>query len=183
MQERRKEEYLSEHSQCSDKDFSTNDEHNMFSDDGTIGSGEYTESEKYSQDPVVMVPPTDSRSEMAEISSLLSLAMPMANVNFLVNEGGGKDEAVAIEVRPRERQFRVCKTQNCIVWEWWEELKFTFTLYSTFPPLFVHLRRVGHLLPSGALSSCGCNPARSASTSSRWTVKSWSARSSTAARH
>ena len=107
MQERRKEEYSSEHSQCSDKDFSTNDEHNMFSDDGPIGSGESTEDEKYSQDPVVMVPPTNSRSEMVEISSLLSLTMPMANVNFLVNEGGGKDEAVAIEVRPRERQFRV----------------------------------------------------------------------------
>ena len=47
------------------------------------------------------------RSEMAEVSSLLSLAMPMANVNFLVDEGQGKDDAVAIEVRPRERLFRV----------------------------------------------------------------------------
>ena len=45
---------------------------------------------------------------MAEVSSLLSLAMPMANVGFLVDEGGGRDsQAVAIEVRPRERLFKV----------------------------------------------------------------------------
>ena len=44
-------------------------------------------------------------SEMAEVSSLLSLAMPMANVNFLVDEGG-KDDPVAIEARPRERLFK-----------------------------------------------------------------------------
>ena len=40
-------------------------------------------------------------TELAEVSSLLSLAMPAANVNFL-SRG---DEAVAIEVRPRERLF------------------------------------------------------------------------------
>ena len=43
-----------------------------------------------------------------KVSSLLSLAMPMANVGFLVDEGGGRDsQAVAIEVRPRERLFKV----------------------------------------------------------------------------
>ena len=55
------------------------------------------------QDPPVMAP--SFGSEMAEVSSLLSLAMPMANVNFLVDEGG-KDDPVAIEVRPRERLFK-----------------------------------------------------------------------------
>ena len=45
-------------------------------------------------------------SELAEASSLLSLAMPAANVNFLLREDGGGDEAaVAIEVRPRRRVF------------------------------------------------------------------------------
>ena len=89
------------------KDPSTNDEYSKFSNDDSSDNGEPTENGKYSQDPLVMVPPTSSRSEMAEVSSLLSLAMPMANVNFLVDEGGGPDEAVAIEVRPRERLFRV----------------------------------------------------------------------------
>ena len=95
------EKYSSEH----DQDCSTNDEHYKLSDDGPSGNGESSDNGKYSQDPLVMAMLTSSRSEMVEVSSLLSLAMPMANVNLLVNEGGGKDEAVAIEVRPRERQF------------------------------------------------------------------------------
>ena len=60
-----------------------------------------------SQKHMVIETSASLRSEMAEVSSLLSLAMPMANVNFLVEEGKGKDHTVAIEVRPRERLFRV----------------------------------------------------------------------------
>ena len=44
-------------------------------------------------------------SELAEASSLLSLAMPAANVNFLSREDGDVEAAVAIEVRPRRRLF------------------------------------------------------------------------------
>ena len=43
---------------------------------------------------------------LSSASSSLT-AMPMANVNFLVDEGEGKDDVVAIEVRPRERLFKV----------------------------------------------------------------------------
>ena len=46
-------------------------------------------------------------SELAEASSLLSLAMPAANVNFLSSEDGDVEAAVAIEVRPRRRLFTV----------------------------------------------------------------------------
>lgn len=42
---------------------------------------------------------------MAEVSSLLSLSLPTANVSFLV-DSDKENEAVAIEVRPRQRPFR-----------------------------------------------------------------------------
>ena len=42
---------------------------------------------------------------MAEVSSLLSLSLPNTNVGFLVD--ADKDtEAIAVEVRPRQRPFR-----------------------------------------------------------------------------
>ena len=72
-----------------------------------MGNGGSVESRIESQQHTVIETSTSLRSEMAEVSSLLSLAMPMANINFLVDEGQGKDDAVAIEVRPRERLFRV----------------------------------------------------------------------------
>ena len=65
------------------------------------------ESSIESQKHTVIETSASLRSEMGEVSSLLSLAMPMANVNFLVDEGKGKDDTVAIEVRPRERLFKV----------------------------------------------------------------------------
>ena len=67
--------------------------------------------------PLVAIPRDSSKSGMTEVASLLSLAMPMANINFLVDEGGGKDEAVAIEVRPKERLFRVSLQSQCRDWE------------------------------------------------------------------
>ena len=43
---------------------------------------------------------------LAEVSSLLSIAMSGANVGLLHGEEGeGQDDAVAIEVRPRARGF------------------------------------------------------------------------------
>ena len=47
----------------------------------------------------------DIYAELSEVSSLLSLAMPSANVNVLADEGL-EDEAVAIEVRPKGRPFK-----------------------------------------------------------------------------
>ena len=104
MQERK---FSSEHSKFSNEHSNYSDDYLKYSNNDSSAKDEPTENGKVSQDPLVMVPTTSSRSEMAEVSSLLSLAMPMANVNFLVDEGGGKDEAVAIEVRPRERLFKV----------------------------------------------------------------------------
>ena len=45
--------------------------------------------------------------ELAEVSSLLSLAMPAANVDSLSSKADGEAAAAAaaIEVRPRERTF------------------------------------------------------------------------------
>ena len=85
-------------------EYSIGYEENSNCDDNHVSA---TENCKESKDPPMMVPSSNSRSEMAEVSSLLSLAMPTANVNLLVDEGGGKDEAVAIEVRPKERMFSV----------------------------------------------------------------------------
>ena len=42
---------------------------------------------------------------MAEVSSLLSLSLPNTNVGFLV-DADKEAEAVAVEVRPRQRPFR-----------------------------------------------------------------------------
>ena len=72
-----------------------------------MGNSESFESRIESQQHKVVETSASLRSELAEVSSLLSLAMPMANVNFLVDEGEGKDDAVAVEVRPRDRLFRV----------------------------------------------------------------------------
>ena len=83
------------------------DEHAKFSNEDSMGTGESFEGRTESQQHKVIETSASLRSEMAEVSSLLSLAMPMANVNFLVDEGKGKDDTVAIEVRPRERLFRV----------------------------------------------------------------------------
>ena len=44
-------------------------------------------------------------AEMAEVSSLLSLSLPNTNVGFLV-DADKEAEAVAVEVRPRQRPFR-----------------------------------------------------------------------------
>ena len=96
----------SHHINFSSKKYS-GDEHSKFSNVDSIGSGESLENLNESQQHMVIKTSASLRSEMAEVSSLLSLAMPMANVNFLVDEGKGKDDAVAIEVRPRERLFRV----------------------------------------------------------------------------
>ena len=46
----------------------------------------------------------DTYAELTEVSSLLCLAMPTANVNLLADEGM-EDEAVAVEVRPKARPF------------------------------------------------------------------------------
>ena len=58
---------------------------------------------QHDSDPSVIV--KRSRAELTEVSSLLSLAMPTANVNLLVDEDM-EDEAVAIEVRPKVRLFK-----------------------------------------------------------------------------
>ena len=47
----------------------------------------------------------DINAELAEVSSLLDLAIPTANVNVLADEGM-EEEAMAIEVRPKTRPFR-----------------------------------------------------------------------------
>ena len=47
----------------------------------------------------------DIYAELTEVSSLLCLAMPTANVNLLADEGM-EDEAVAVEVRPKGRPFK-----------------------------------------------------------------------------
>ena len=91
----------------------------------SMGRGSF-ESRIESQQHMVIKPSASLRSEMAEVSSLLSLAMPMANINLLVDEGEGKDDAVAIEVRPRERLFRV--SVSCQGWEAFQSNK-----SSTFP--------------------------------------------------
>ena len=82
------------------------DEYSIPNEDSMGNRGSF-ESSIESQKHTVIETSASLRSEMAEVSSLLSLAMPMANVNFLVDEGQGKDDAVAIEVRPRERLFKV----------------------------------------------------------------------------
>ena len=109
MQKRKQEEYSNEHSkytnECSNSKHYNDD--SKKTDNDASATDEPTENGKEFKDPLVMVLPSSSRSEMAEVSSLLSLAMPMANINFLVDQGGEKDEALAIEVRPRERLFRV----------------------------------------------------------------------------
>ena len=102
------------------------DEYSKVSNMDSIGSDESLENWNESQQHTVIKTSASLRSEMAEVSSLLSLAMPMANVNFLVDEGQGKDDAVAIEVRPRERLFRV--SVICQDWEAFQSNK-----SSTFP--------------------------------------------------
>ena len=96
----------SHHMKISSKKHS-GDEYSKVSDVDSISSDESLENWNESQQHTVIKTSASLRSEMAEVSSLLSLAMPMANVNFLVDEGEGKDDVVAIEVRPRERLFKV----------------------------------------------------------------------------
>ena len=96
LQERKEETSSSEQSYS--------DEYSKFSNEDSMGNCGPSDN---GQELLVVKSSASLRSEMAEVSSLLSLAMSMANVNFLVNEGEGKDDAVAIEVRPRDRLFRV----------------------------------------------------------------------------
>ena len=53
----------------------------------------------------------DGLAEMAEVSSLLSLSLPNTNVGFLV-DADKEAEAVAVEVRPRQRPFRSAYIQT-----------------------------------------------------------------------
>ena len=51
---------------------------------------------------------------MAEVSSLLSLSLPNTNVGFLVD--ADKDtEAIAVEVRPRQRPFRSARKLHTFI--------------------------------------------------------------------
>ena len=88
-------------------EYSNADDCFKFSNEDSTDDNELPEERTVFHDPSVAIPPESSKSGMTEVASLLSLAMPMTNINFLVDEGGGKDEAVAIEVRPKERLFRV----------------------------------------------------------------------------
>ena len=101
--------------ECSSENapYSNANECSKFSNEDSTGNDELFEKGTDSKDPLVAIPPDSSKSGMTEVASLLSLAMPMANINFLVDEGGGKDEAVAIEVRPKERLFRVSLHSQC----------------------------------------------------------------------
>ena len=99
LQERKEETFSSEHSYS--------DEYSEFSNEDSMGNCGPSDNGQESRELLVVKSSASLRSEMAEVSSLLSLAMPMANVNFLVDEGEGKDDAVAVEVRPRDRLFRV----------------------------------------------------------------------------
>lgn len=51
---------------------------------------------------------------MAEVSSLLSLSLPNTNVGFLV-DSEKDNEAVAVEVRPRQRPFRSVKINHFFI--------------------------------------------------------------------
>ena len=125
--------------ECSSENapYSNANECSKFSNEDSTGNDELFEKGTDSKDPLVAIPPDSSKSGMTEVASLLSLAMPMANINFLVDEGGGKDEAVAIEVRPKERLFRVSLQSQC---RDWEESKVLFRLFINilkYPSTFV----------------------------------------------
>ena len=107
LQERKEETFSSEHSYS--------DEYSEFSNEDSMGNCGPSDNGQESPELLVVKSSASLRSEMAEVSSLLSLAMPMANVSFLVDEGEGKDDAVAVEVRPRDRLFRV-SLNNYFFW-------------------------------------------------------------------